>query len=336
MIDETPTVFDRLREPFPPEDIDQLPREIKRGPRAGTTIQLDYVGHAAVTDRLIGVDPEGWRWEPFAVDELGLPRIVRRGDGLELWIRLTVGGKTMPGVGTVPVEYDRTSGAELPADQDTAKELIGDAIRNAAMRFGVGLDLWRKHGPAEAAPAGPPCPHCKTPVRHNPNPQGKQPIWSCPNAGCGGGEGTRKDGTPWPWGSWDPNFFADEQPVLVPTGEPALIPDETKAGWDDLTANLEVLGVSEDQARSELEAYAGNPGFASGSIKDMRAGVNRAVTLVAALGLAPDSVLADWWAQWQTEEPSKRGILTWPSVRGGEVQSFAKRVQQHLRGLLGK
>ena len=122
----------------------------------------------------------------------------------------------------------------------------------------------------------------------------------------------------------------------MPTGEPALIPDETKAGWDDLTANLEVLGVSEDQARSELEAYAGNPGFASGSIKDMRAGVNRAVTLVAALGLAPDSVLADWWAQWQTEEPSKRGILTWPSVRGGEVQSFAKRVQQHLRGLLGK
>ncbi|MEN6337306.1 MAG: hypothetical protein ABFE01_23875, partial [Phycisphaerales bacterium] len=282
MTDETPTIFDRLREPFPPEDIDQLPREIKRGPRAGTTIQLDYAGHAAVTDRLIDVDPEHWRWEPFAIDELGLPRIIRRGDSLELWIRLTIGGKTMPGVGTVPVEYDKTSGTELPADQDTAKELIGDAIRNAAMRFGVGLDLWRKHGPAEAAPAGPPCPHCQTPVRRNPSPQGKQPIWSCPNAGCGGGEGTRKDGTHWPWASWDPSYFKESEgdgPLTVVTSgrEPPLVPADA---FDDLTLSLVTLGVGEDQARSELEAYASNPGFAAGAIKEMRAGVNRAANLV--------------------------------------------------------
>jgi len=331
MTDET--IFDRLRKPFPDEDIDQLPREIKRGPKAGTTIYLDYAGHAAVTDRLIEVDPAEWVWEPFPVDEQGLPRIVRRGDCLELWIRLTIGGKTMPAVGTVPVEYKKDTGEELPADQDTAKELIGDAIRNGAMRFGVGLDLWRKHGPAQAAPSGPPCPHCQTPVQHNPGAQGKQPVWSCPNRGCGGGEGTRKDGTRWPWASWDPSFFAEEQPTKGPVGEPAAVPEESKAAWDDLTASLEVLGATGDLARSELEAYATNPAFAAGSIKDMRANVNRAAILVMTLGLGPETILADWWAEWQTEEPSKRAILTWPSAKGAEVQSFAKSVQQHLRGL---
>jgi hypothetical protein len=188
----------------------------------------------------------------------------------------------------------------------------------------------------EEAPSGPPCPHCQTPVQHNPNAQGKQPVWSCPNRGCGGGEGTRKDGSRWPWASWDPNFFAEEQPVKQPVGEPAVVPEQSKAAWDDLTASLEVLGVTGDLARSELEAYATNPAFAAGSIKDMRAAVNRAAVLTQALHLGPETILADWWAEWQTEEPSKRAILTWPSVKGAEVQSFAKAVQQHLRGLLGK
>jgi hypothetical protein len=87
-------------------------------------IHLDYVGHAAVTDRLLTVDPE-WNWEPFAVDEHGLPALDQWGN---LWIRLTVAGVTRVGVG----------------DGASMKERIGDALRNAAMRFGVALSLWTR------------------------------------------------------------------------------------------------------------------------------------------------------------------------------------------------
>ena len=113
-----------LRAPFDPAQIGKLPR-------AG--IQLDYVGHAAVTDRLLSVDPE-WTWEPCAVDEFGLPKMRKVGSEVELWIRLTVCGVTRIGVG---VENEGTRG-------DIGKKLVSDALRNAAMRFGVALDLWSK------------------------------------------------------------------------------------------------------------------------------------------------------------------------------------------------
>jgi hypothetical protein len=113
-----------LRRPFPPESIGQLPK-------GGT--MLDYVGHAAVTDRLLTVDPE-WSWEPFALTDAGLPALDGSGN---LWIRLTVCGVTRIGVG----------------DGKNAKEVIGDAIRNAAMRFGVALDLWAKENLVEFAQA---------------------------------------------------------------------------------------------------------------------------------------------------------------------------------------
>jgi len=108
-------VWKELRKPFPKEVIGKIP---KGG------VMLDYVGHAAVTDRLLQVDPT-WTWEPFAVREDGLPATDKVGN---LWIRLTINGVTRIGVG----------------DGATAKECIGDAIRNAAMRFGVALDLWTK------------------------------------------------------------------------------------------------------------------------------------------------------------------------------------------------
>jgi hypothetical protein len=104
-----------LRKPFPKSAVGKLPK-------AG--ILLDYVGHAAVTDRLLAVDPE-WTWEPLALDENGLPTLDRAGN---LWIRLTICGVTRVGVG----------------DGKSAKEIVGDALRNAAMRFGVALDLWSK------------------------------------------------------------------------------------------------------------------------------------------------------------------------------------------------
>lgn len=131
MSDMTPEKAADLRKPFPRSAIGKLPK-------GGT--MLDYVGHAATTDRLLAVDP-GWTWEPFAVDERGLPALDSRGN---LWIRMTVCGVTRIGVG----------------DGKSAKEVIGDAIRNAAMRFGVALDLWSKEelegSHDDAAPAAEP------------------------------------------------------------------------------------------------------------------------------------------------------------------------------------
>lgn len=106
----------QLRVPFPPEVIGTLPR-------AG--VKLSFVGHAAVTDRLLSVDPY-WSWEPLAVDDHGFPLLTDSG---ELWINLTVLGVTRMGVSD---------------PGQTLKIAIGDAIRNAAMRFGVALDLWSK------------------------------------------------------------------------------------------------------------------------------------------------------------------------------------------------
>jgi hypothetical protein len=111
----TPEQAAALRVEFPAAMIGKLP---KGG------IELDFVGHAAVTDRLLKVDAE-WTWEPMALTPEGLPALDRAGN---LWIRLTIGGVTRPGVG----------------DGKNAKECISDAIRNAAMRFGVALDLWAK------------------------------------------------------------------------------------------------------------------------------------------------------------------------------------------------
>lgn len=102
-------------------------------------IHIDYVGHADVTDRLLAVDPE-WNWEPLGISDQGLPTF----DGIGgMWIKLTIAGTTRLGYGH----------AGQKKGGDAVKEVIGDAIRNAAMRFGVALDLWRKEAPEPTAAA---------------------------------------------------------------------------------------------------------------------------------------------------------------------------------------
>jgi hypothetical protein len=112
-----------LRVAFPPTQVGKLP---KGG------MELDYVGHGAVTHRLLDVDPE-WSWEPLAFGADGLPvfTLDANGNPIAFWIRLTVCGVTRLGCGTCRA-----------GQFDAEKVLIGDAIRNAAMRFGVALDLW--------------------------------------------------------------------------------------------------------------------------------------------------------------------------------------------------
>lgn len=101
-------------------------------PRGGTT--LTYLGHADTTRALIECDPF-WTWRPMAVDEKGAPVLERndKGQPVGLWIELTVCGVTRP-------EY----GSCEPGKPDAIKELVGDAIRRGAMRFGCALNLWSK------------------------------------------------------------------------------------------------------------------------------------------------------------------------------------------------
>ena len=139
----------KLREPFPENQISKLPKptrkqtdavkqNFKNGIRCKIcggwhhpdVIHLDYVGHAALTDRLLDCDPK-WYWEPMARAEDGLPKYDSIGG---LWICLTVCEFTRLGYGNAG---DKKGG-------DAIKEVIGDALRNAAMRFGAALDLWHK------------------------------------------------------------------------------------------------------------------------------------------------------------------------------------------------
>lgn len=139
----------KLREPFDPKLISKLPKptktqtdavkaDYKAGVRCtacGTwhhpaVVHLDYVGHAALTDRLLDADPE-WNWEPVKTNDDGTPALDANGG---MWIKLTVCGVTRLGYGDA---QDKTGA-------NAVKERIGDALRNAAMRFGAALDLWSK------------------------------------------------------------------------------------------------------------------------------------------------------------------------------------------------
>lgn len=180
-----------LRKPFPAEHIGKLPRVTcpkcsDKNNRSGKCdehekrkcgvcqafvserhIHLDYVGHADVTSRLLEADPE-WEWRPKLTDPdpaalaaaiaTNNPDIVRmvtdnappkfetdeRGNPVGLWIVLTVGGVARLGFGSCP-----------SGQNDAEKVLIGDALRNAAMRFGVALDLWAKGDRADPSAENP-------------------------------------------------------------------------------------------------------------------------------------------------------------------------------------
>lgn len=152
-----------LRAPFADNQIAFLPKESKaqieeRKARKNSiscrtchnyhhkdAVHLEYVGHAIVTNRLLDADLM-WSWEPVAFGDDGLPKFDNLGG---LWIRLTVCGVTRLGYGNAD---PKGSWADIGARE---KEVIGDALRNASMRFGVALDLWSK---ADLNPADPPKP----------------------------------------------------------------------------------------------------------------------------------------------------------------------------------
>ncbi len=129
------------------------PKIVGKLPKGGT--QLDFVGHADITRILIEIDPLWW-WEPCGWVN-GRPAIHVENGMATMWAYMYVHDKPMLGVGSVRADK-----------QELDKELVGDFLRNAAMRFGISLALWTKnewedlsgHAPApqKSIPARKPAP----------------------------------------------------------------------------------------------------------------------------------------------------------------------------------
>lgn len=159
--------FDRrwalLSKPFPSDQVEKLPKQLKSGrdqPRwqcrqgtqasadghycggyHGRAIHLDYIGHATITERLNEVDPF-WTIKFHTVQpETNEPKVSADGT----WFVMTVLGIQRVCVGD--------SGGK-PLNGNGHKELIGDAIRNGAMRFNVATYLWSKSEKAERIKQG--------------------------------------------------------------------------------------------------------------------------------------------------------------------------------------
>lgn len=174
--------LEKLREDFDPSVIGKKPIAVAKDgnkTRCSTCHQylaphqhIDFLGHAAVTDRLNSVDPH-WTWEPMGYTPEGLPAVRVNNNMASLWIKLTVCGKTIPEVGTCA--------ANKP---EVEKELVSDAIGRAAMRFGVGLGLWSKtqlesameHPETGPEPAPSPAPAKKAPAAPKAAPKQEAPT----------------------------------------------------------------------------------------------------------------------------------------------------------------
>jgi hypothetical protein len=223
------TSLARLREPFPAAEIRYLPRvwcgacrdmkgackhhqRVKcqkcRNNISSAHIDLAYVGHAEATNRLLNVDP-AWSWEPVGLDERGLPQHDQNGG---LWIRLTVCGVTRLGYGN----------ADGKRGGDAVKEIIGDAIRNAGMRFGMALDLWTssdleiaEHGPKDAPTDPDPAPPAAATASPRPAPAAvpDPPQEQRPGAMPPAGAAERQDALDAMWAAARDAQFVDGLPA---------------------------------------------------------------------------------------------------------------------------
>ena len=110
----------KLREPFRADQIGYRP--VKRD----SNVQVAYVGHAVITDRILDVDPF-YQWEfPHHTDAGGRDIGVLTICGISHW------------------------GSPDTGETDW-KKAESDAFRRAAMRFGVGLALWARQELESAA-----------------------------------------------------------------------------------------------------------------------------------------------------------------------------------------
>lgn len=145
----SPEWWENLRRPFPEDWIERLPKPVARDGEKGKcenrrisadgymcggwhskAVHLSYVGHAGITMRLNDdAGPENWSFEPYAHNPDGTPVIT----GKVFWGRLTIAG---------------VSKVEVAENFSSVQEAYGDCLRRAAMRFGLGTELWSKSSAA--------------------------------------------------------------------------------------------------------------------------------------------------------------------------------------------
>jgi len=134
-------------------------------------VNLDFVGHAEITRILIEIDPL-WNWQPAAWID-GRPAIHESNGVATMWGNLTLLNKTLLGVGTAATIMTTRAGEKFNKP-DYEKELIGDFLRNAAMRFGICLSLWSRQDREQ--PASTPAPIQQAKQNHPATPMTIQQI----------------------------------------------------------------------------------------------------------------------------------------------------------------
>ncbi|WP_279232354.1 Rad52/Rad22 family DNA repair protein [Thermus albus] len=115
-------IYEQLAQPFPPQEVGWKVQTVNRDRTRGLVVA--YVDARTVLDRLDEVvGPEGWQdaYEVLADREHNGTRLV------EVKCRLTVLGVTKEDVG----------------EGDTLKAAFSDALKRAAVKFGIGRYLYR-------------------------------------------------------------------------------------------------------------------------------------------------------------------------------------------------
>ena len=129
-------------------------------------LHLSYVGHAHITERLLDTDPT-WTWRPMGRDIPDAVMAAAIATGDHLMVQAVISAYPpkiieIPGPngrvehimwGEVIVHDENGDEVVMPGvgdatgknwDPNAVKEMIGDLLRNAVMRHGTGLEMWKK------------------------------------------------------------------------------------------------------------------------------------------------------------------------------------------------
>lgn len=129
-------------------------------------LHLSYVGHAHITERLLQTDPR-WTWRPMGRDipDEVMKAAIATGDHLIIQTVIEAYPPKIieiPGAngriehimwGEVLVHDENGDLVGMPGvgdaigknwDPNAVKEMVGDLLRNALMRRGTGLEMWKK------------------------------------------------------------------------------------------------------------------------------------------------------------------------------------------------
>lgn len=116
MITAYPEIFARLAEPWPPDEV----RSLSKGGRTFGYLRADQV--MTRLDDVLG--PENW-WDSYERDQAGSDSVLCR-----LTVRLPDG--------ELLSKCDLGAPADMPDEGDAEKSAVSDALKRAAVKFGVG------------------------------------------------------------------------------------------------------------------------------------------------------------------------------------------------------